>query len=63
MQTSAVARSSLLRSTRTGGSAVRGFATSVQRAQAVPSEKPVLNKEFKIYRWVSWLELVLCRTE
>ncbi|KAF8514410.1 succinate dehydrogenase and fumarate r [Gautieria morchelliformis] len=29
----------------------RTFATSVARAQAVPTEKPVLNKEFKIYRW------------
>ena len=31
----------------------RAFATSAQRAQAVPQPKPVLNKEFKIYRWVS----------
>jgi succinate dehydrogenase (ubiquinone) iron-sulfur subunit len=30
----------------------RTFATSVARAQAVPIQKPVLNKEFKIYRWV-----------
>ena len=33
-------------------SASRGFATSLPRSQAVPQEKPVLNKEFKIYRWV-----------
>ena len=31
---------------------VRGFASSATRAQAVPLEKPVLVKEFKIYRWV-----------
>ncbi|KAJ3479091.1 hypothetical protein NLI96_g9300 [Meripilus lineatus] len=43
-----VARGSLLKSTR---SALRGFATSAQRSQAVPTEKPVLLKEFKIYRW------------
>lgn len=33
-------------------SAVRTFASSSARRQAVPTEKPVLNKEFKIYRWV-----------
>jgi len=44
---SLVARSSRgLRST-----SVRTFASSAARSQAVPSEKPVLNKEFKIYRW------------
>lgn len=31
---------------------LRSFTSSVSRAQAVPLEKPVLNKEFKIYRWV-----------
>lgn len=31
---------------------VRGFASSAARAQAAPVQKPVLNKEFKIYRWV-----------
>jgi hypothetical protein len=31
----------------------RSFASSAARAQAVPTEKPVLMKEFKIYRWVS----------
>ena len=31
---------------------VRGFASSAARAQATPVQKPVLNKEFKIYRWV-----------
>ncbi|KAJ8487098.1 hypothetical protein ONZ51_g4408 [Trametes cubensis] len=30
---------------------VRGFASSAARAQATPVQKPVLNKEFKIYRW------------
>ncbi|OBZ78259.1 Succinate dehydrogenase [ubiquinone] iron-sulfur subunit, mitochondrial [Grifola frondosa] len=30
---------------------VRTFASSAARAQAVPTQKPVLNKEFKIYRW------------
>lgn len=29
----------------------RTFATSSARGQAVPTEKPVLNKQFKIYRW------------
>ena len=33
-------------------SAVRSFVSSAARAQAVPVEKPALNKEFKIYRWV-----------
>jgi hypothetical protein len=31
----------------------RGFAASAARGQAVPTEKPVVMKEFKIYRWVS----------
>ncbi len=56
MQTSVARTSSLLRSVAAGSgartSAVRGFASSVSRGQAVPSEKPVLTKEFKIYRWV-----------
>lgn len=30
----------------------RAFASSATRAQAVPTEKPVLEKTFKIYRWV-----------
>ncbi|TCD63301.1 succinate dehydrogenase complex, subunit B [Steccherinum ochraceum] len=30
---------------------IRSFASSAARAQAVPTEKPVLSKEFKIYRW------------
>ncbi|KAI9067772.1 succinate dehydrogenase iron-sulfur subunit [Trametes sanguinea] len=30
---------------------VRGFASSAARAQAAPVQKPVMNKEFKIYRW------------
>ncbi|EIM83774.1 succinate dehydrogenase and fumarate r [Stereum hirsutum FP-91666 SS1] len=29
----------------------RTFATSSARRQAVPTEKPALNKQFKIYRW------------
>lgn len=37
-------------------SLTRTFATSVVRAQAVPTEKPVLNKDFKIYRWVCVIE-------
>src|SRR6267154_6219889 len=41
------ARASALRSS------VRSFASSAARCQATPLEKPVLNKEFKIYRWVS----------
>lgn len=30
---------------------VRRFTSSAARLQAVPTEKPVLDKEFKIYRW------------
>jgi succinate dehydrogenase (ubiquinone) iron-sulfur subunit len=30
----------------------RAFSTSLARAQAVPQQKPVVTKEFKIYRWV-----------
>ena len=43
---------------------VRGFASSATRAQAVPLEKPVLVKEFKIYRWVRftlWFFSILTR--
>ncbi|KAF8729245.1 hypothetical protein AX14_006291 [Amanita brunnescens Koide BX004] len=32
-------------------SAMRAFASTARAAQAVPVEKPVLMKEFKIYRW------------
>ncbi|KAG1724477.1 iron-sulphar subunit protein of succinate dehydrogenase [Suillus lakei] len=39
------ARASALRS------CMRTFASSAARCQATPLEKPVLNKEFKIYRW------------
>ena len=35
--------------------AVRTFASSAVCAQAVPTQKPVLQKEFKIYRWVRFL--------
>jgi len=41
------ARANVLRSS------IRSFASSAARSQATPLEKPVLNKEFKIYRWVS----------
>jgi len=30
----------------------RGFATSTRAGQATPLQKPVIEKEFKIYRWV-----------
>lgn len=53
---SLVARQAVLRPTALKLSS-RTFATSSARAQAVPTEKPVLTKEFKIYRWVrgrSW---------
>ena len=30
----------------------RAFASSARSWQAVPQQKPVLMKEFKIYRWV-----------
>ncbi|KAI0765070.1 succinate dehydrogenase iron-sulfur subunit [Fomes fomentarius] len=45
MQSLVAARSSVLRQS------ARGFATSAIRAQATPVQKPVLDKEFKIYRW------------
>lgn len=32
----------------------RTFTTSTRRLQAEPLQKPVLNKEFKIYRWASF---------
>jgi len=40
----------------------RGFATSTRAGQAAPLQKPVIEKEFKIYRWVrSFLvETYLC---
>lgn len=41
-------------------SLARAFSSSTARAQAEPVDKPVLNKEFKIYRWVSaWAPYVL----
>ena len=46
MQSLVAARSSVLKHS------ARGFASSAARAQAAPLQKPVLNKEFKIYRWV-----------
>ena len=46
MQSLVATRSSALKQT------VRGFASSAARAQATPLQKPVINKEFKIYRWV-----------
>jgi len=30
----------------------RGFSTSTRAGQATPLQKPVIEKEFKIYRWV-----------
>nr|UMK69360.1 complex II functional subunit B [Ganoderma lucidum] len=45
MQSLVATRSSALKQT------VRGFAASAARAQATPLQKPVRNKEFKIYRW------------
>ncbi|KAI0728572.1 hypothetical protein C8Q72DRAFT_885148 [Fomitopsis betulina] len=47
---SLVARQAVLRPTALKLSS-RTFATSSARAQAVPTEKPVLTKKFKIYRW------------
>ena len=46
MQSLVATRSSALKQS------FRGFASSAARAQATPLQKPVLNKEFKIYRWV-----------
>lgn len=37
---------------------MRSFASSAARCQATPIEKPVLNKEFKIYRWVSTIQYI-----
>ncbi|PSR82079.1 hypothetical protein PHLCEN_2v6149 [Hermanssonia centrifuga] len=51
MQSLVVARSMLARSSALRYNAVRTFASSSSRLQAVPTEKPVLQKEFKIYRW------------
>ncbi|THG95198.1 hypothetical protein EW026_g6420 [Hermanssonia centrifuga] len=51
MQSLVVARSMLARSSALRSNAVRTFASSSSRLQAVPTEKPVLQKEFKIYRW------------
>src|SRR5580658_6548077 len=44
-----VIRSARLLSLR---ASVRTFASTTSRCQAVPTEKPVHLKEFKIYRWV-----------
>ena len=49
MQSLVATRSSALKQS------FRGFASSAARAQATPLQKPVLNKEFKIYRWVCFL--------
>jgi len=38
---------------------VRAFSSTARVAQAVPTEKPVLMKEFKIYRWVRFEPLSL----
>lgn len=46
MQSLVAARTNVFRKS------ARGFASSAARAQAAPVEKPTLNKEFKIYRWV-----------
>lgn len=49
---SVVARVPIMRNSALKSS-VRTFASSSARSQAVPTEKPVLSKQFKIYRWVS----------
>ena len=46
MQSLVAARSGALKQS------LRGFASSAARAQAAPLQKPVANKQFKIYRWV-----------
>ncbi|PAV18129.1 iron-sulphar subunit of succinate dehydrogenase [Pyrrhoderma noxium] len=55
MSTMSLARSSLLNTTRAARSfpavAARSFASSASRPQAEPVQKPVHQKEFKIYRW------------
>jgi hypothetical protein len=41
----------------------RGFATTTRAAQAAPLQKPVVEKEFKIYRWVRVYFLSVCERE
>ncbi|EKM53327.1 uncharacterized protein PHACADRAFT_259610 [Phanerochaete carnosa HHB-10118-sp] len=48
---SLIARSAFVRSQAARVPVVRTFASSAARFQATPAEKPVLQKEFKIYRW------------
>jgi hypothetical protein len=49
---SIAAKASLVRIQSLRSAPVRTFVSSTSRWQAVPTEKPVLQKEFKIYRWV-----------
>ena len=51
MQTIA-AKVSLVRAQLLRSASVRTFVSSASRWQAVPTQKPALQKEFKIYRWV-----------
>jgi hypothetical protein len=51
MQTIA-AKVSLVRAPLLRSASVRTFVSSASRWQAVPTQKPALQKEFKIYRWV-----------
>ena len=70
MSTMSLARSSLLNTTRAARSfpavAARSFASSASRPQAEPVQKPVHQKEFKIYRWVCIVDecygFMLCST-
>jgi hypothetical protein len=55
MQTLAL-KASLLRAHSLRSASVRTFVSSAARWQAVPTEKPVLQKEFKIYRWVGSID-------
>lgn len=54
-----LASSSLLNAARSLHAAqlARSFASSAARFQAEPVQKPVMNKEFKIYRWVCCIYL------
>lgn len=60
MQSLAARSTALARSSALRPHAARSFASSASRFQAVPTEKPALNKEFKIYRWVRLV--VVCIT-
>jgi succinate dehydrogenase (ubiquinone) iron-sulfur subunit len=58
---SLAAKASLVRVRSLQTASVRTFVSSAARWQAVPTEKPVLQKEFKIYRWVCPIYLFVAK--